>query len=70
MMRDEVEVTTKYVATVETVQEAFAFVMDKLDSVGDRPQIFINPITAFSADFDDDKCEEFFEVAVSGRTKE
>lgn len=39
----EVEVTTKRVTTVDSIQEAFGFIMDNLDEVGDQPLITIEP---------------------------
>lgn len=39
----EMEVTVQRVATVDSVAEAFAFVMEWLDVVGDEPRIEISP---------------------------
>jgi hypothetical protein len=41
----KMEVTTKRVATVDSVQEAFAFIMEHLDDAGPSPRIEIEPFT-------------------------
>lgn len=43
-----VEITTKYVTTVDTMAEAWAFVMERLDRVGPDPHIDIRPIRIIS----------------------
>ena len=43
-----VEVTTKYVTTVDTLPEAWSFVMDHLDRVGPDPHVDIRPIRIIS----------------------
>lgn len=45
----DVEITTKRVTTVDSVQEAFAFIMEHLDEVGDQPRIEIDPFTDLGA---------------------
>lgn len=49
MTERNVEITTKRVTTVDSVQEAFAFIMEHLDEVGDQPRIEIDPFTDLSA---------------------
>lgn len=66
-MSAPVEVTTKYVTTVDDLPGAWAFVMEYLDRAGDRPSITISPL---SVSVDGDEWTEHFEVVVSGRTKE
>lgn len=44
-----IEITTKRVTTVDSVQEAFAFIMEHLDEVGDQPRIEIDPFTDLGA---------------------
>lgn len=39
-----VEVTTKYATTVNDLPSAWAFVMERLDSVGPDPRVIISPI--------------------------
>jgi hypothetical protein len=39
-----VEVTTRYATTTETLPEAWAFVMEHLDSVGTDPTIHVSPV--------------------------
>lgn len=64
-----IEVTTKYVTSVKTLREAWAFVMEHVDSLGDRPTIQITPKTIYGFDQIADgegSGEELFEVLVSG----
>ena len=49
MTERDVEITTKRVTTVDSVQEAFAFIMEHLDEVGDQPRIEIDPFTDLGA---------------------
>lgn len=49
MTNRDVEITTKRVTTVDSVQEAFAFIMEHLDEVGDQPRIEIDPFTDLGA---------------------
>lgn len=49
MTNRDVEITTKRVTTVDSVQEAFAFIMENLDEVGDQPRIEIDPFTDLGA---------------------
>jgi hypothetical protein len=41
----EIEVTTQRVTTVDSIPEAFAFIMEWLDAAGPEPRIEINPFT-------------------------
>lgn len=43
-MTAPVEVTTRYVSTVDDLPAAWAFVMARLDSVGPDPSVSIRPI--------------------------
>lgn len=76
--RGSVAKTTRYAVAVDTLQEAFAFVMSKLDEVGERPSITITPVACLhfedlTADDDDEEQPEpdrFFEVTVSSMAEE
>ena len=69
-------VTVKYEHTVSTLAEAWAFVMDRVDLVGDEPEICIHPEWACSHDLDPEAPEgehesvRVFEVMVSGTRDE
>lgn len=66
-----VEVTTSYVTTVPELTDAFAFVMERLDSVGPNPEVRISPIFIIGMDSSDDEpIPREFEVTVRGMTKE
>lgn len=71
-----VEVTTRYATTVETLPEAWAFVMERVDQVGPRPSIAIRPYTvisigdALSGRAGEESPAEAFEVVVSGMVEE
>lgn len=73
-----VEVTTKYVTTVDDLPAAWAFVMERIDSVGPDPRISISPIhvqpVSIAEMFDDPDAEHAwkreFEVVVSGIVEE
>ena len=62
-----VEVTTKYATSVPTLPEAWAFVMARIDQVGDSPSVRINPIWRYS---DDEDGTRVFEVVVEGMVEE
>lgn len=71
------ERTIKYSKIVDTVPEAFAFVMSKLDQLGARPSIWIDPFDDITIDFtaindDDAVIEEThqFTVVVEGSFEE
>lgn len=44
-MTTDIEVTTQRVTTVDTIPEAFAFIMEWLDAAGPEPRIEISPFT-------------------------
>lgn len=41
-----VEVTTKYVTSVDTIADAWAFVMSRIDDVGPEPSVSIRPFSS------------------------
>lgn len=68
-----VEITTKYATTVETLQDAFVFIMQYVDALGTDPFIKITPIHSYSMsdmDMEDPPCKHFFEVMVSSMREE
>lgn len=69
-----IEVTTRYATSVDTLPEAWAFVMGRLDSVGPDPMITIKPCWTISvSEMDAPEDREWprrFEVVVSGMVKE
>lgn len=67
-MSAPIEITTRYATSVDDLTDAWAFVMDKLDSVGPDPTVRISPIWTFStADVDtDQRPPRRFEVVVEG----
>lgn len=75
-----VEVTTRYVTSVDTLPEAWAFVMERIDVVGPEPQVHITPrhimpvgamIDALEgADDSEERWTTCFEVVVSGMVEE
>lgn len=72
---DPIEVTTRYATTVDTLPDAWAFVMAYLDRVGPDPRITINPIHIISVQemYDDGPNDDWarrFEVVVSGMVEE
>ena len=60
-----VEVTTRYATTVETLAEAWVFVMERVDSVGPNPRIEISPTWTYGADDVEDGLRRF-SVVVDG----
>lgn len=60
-----VEVTTRYATTVESLTDAWAFVMEHLDSVGPDPRIEISPLWTYGSDDVEDGTRRF-SVAVDG----
>jgi hypothetical protein len=73
-MSAPIEVTTRYVTTVDTLPEAWEFVMDRIDQVGPDPRITISPLQQFSlSDGLDGSLEpqpRQFEVLVEGMVSE
>lgn len=69
-MSAPVEMTTKYVTTVDDLPAAWAFVMDHLDRLGPDPEVHIKPIWIMSvSEAMDDPMngpQRQFEVVVSG----
>ena len=73
MSKAPIEVTTRYATTVDTLADAWAFVMAKVDVVGPDPRIEISPFWAISVhdmDRDDHVPERQFSVVVSGMVPE
>lgn len=71
-MSTPIEVTTRYVTSVGTLPEAWAFVMERLDMVGPDPTIRIEPKWVISPqDMDrDEDWPRLFEVCVEGMVEE
>lgn len=63
-MSHPVERTSKIVTSVDTLPQAWQFVMAHIESVGPRPSVHISPVTHIAMNGDD--YTELFEVAVSG----
>lgn len=63
----DVEVTTRYATTVDSLTEAWAFVMERLDSVGPDPRIEITPEWVYS---DAEDGTRRFSVMVDGMVPE
>lgn len=61
-----IEVTTKYVTSVEDLPAAWGFVMTHVDRVGADPHIEIHPIWWYD---DDGSRGRRFEVVVSGMVR-
>jgi len=64
----KVEVSTKHAAIVPTLGDAWTFIMDRLDSFGENPSIYIVPMW-INNDFPDMGKHREFEVTVK-TTKE
>lgn len=67
--RSPVEVHTRYATSTETLAEAWAFVMDRIDKVGPDPAIEINPCW-FVCSADMTEPRRHFSVVVSGAIEE
>ena len=68
-----IEVTTRYVTTVNELSEAWRFVMDRLEVVGPDPAVSIRPIRIMSVSdalADRDEPSRQFEVTVEGMVQE
>lgn len=69
-MSGPVEVTTRYATQVETLAEAWAFVMEHLDALGPDPEISIKPewcISPLEMDANEDReWPRYFGVTVEG----
>lgn len=71
-MSAPIEVTTKYVTSVDDLTAAWAFVMEYVDKVGPKPRITISPKSIYAwAEIGDDDARpvELFEVLVEGMTE-
>lgn len=58
------EVTTRYATNVNTIPEAWTFIMAQLDNLGPAPSIHITPV--WTVDSDNDTT---FDVSVEGTTQ-
>lgn len=68
-MADPIEITTRYATSVDTLTEAWEFVMDHLDALGEHPTIEVKPfhtISVLDLDREDPPWEWRFGVVVSG----
>lgn len=65
-MSEAIERTIQYATVVDTLPDAWAFVMGHVDSVGPRPQITVSPVSWYS---ENEQYLERFEVSVSGMTE-
>jgi hypothetical protein len=61
---NSIEVTTRYATTASDLPAAWAFVMDRVDSVGPDPRITISPVWLPSED--PESHPRYFEVVVDG----
>lgn len=65
--RSATEVFTRYATTVETLSDAWVFVMEHVDRVGERPSVTISPLSSVDALSDEpERWEHYYEVSVSG----
>lgn len=77
-MPDPIEKTTRYATTVDTLTEAWAFLLDRIDAIGPDPSVTIRPISTIGvADMaaglegsDDGAWVRRFEVVVEGMVRE
>ena len=60
-----IEKTVTYATSVETLPDAWSFVMAHMEMVGVSPTISIRPVWRFS----EDKEDQVFEVSVSAMTE-
>lgn len=67
-MSAPIERTVRLATTVNTLTEAWAFVMEHLDEMGDDPSIEIRPQWIVSSDSDENGRE--FSVVISGMIEE
>lgn len=63
-----VEVTTRYATTVPNLPAAWAFVMDRIDTLGPAPSIHISPVWVISDN--PDEHGHNFSVLVDGMVEE
>ena len=60
------EYTARYAKVVESIQDAFVFVMAHMEKVGDDVSVLISPIWVCDYDTEDHEPTRVFEVSVSG----
>lgn len=73
-----VEVTTRFVTTVDHLADAWAFVMDRIDQVGSDPTVHIKPIWVYGVGdmidgldgADVSRPSRQFEIVVEGMVEE
>lgn len=71
-MTEPIEITTKYVTSVDDLPAAWTFVMEHLDKVGPKPSIHITPKSIYAwSDMGNESARpiELFEVVVSGMSE-
>lgn len=69
--RTPVEMTKRYATTVDGLNEAWQFVMSRIDDVGPDPSVHITPTWTISPlDNHDDEPPRHFEVVVEGMVEE
>lgn len=68
MNNSVVEKTVEYRKAVETVPDAFAFIMSYLDELGDEPSIHITPAHIYNEESED--TYDGFYVVIQGVTAE
>lgn len=69
-MSAPVERTVKVATTVDTLADAWSFVMEHVDNVGPMPQININPISVMDMADPESEWSTAFEVSVAGMVEE
>jgi hypothetical protein len=69
MSNDPVEITTRYATSVDSLVDAWHFIMEHLDEVGPDPQVEICPIWTYDVS-DDLDLPRRFTVVVSGMVEE
>ncbi|WP_182377870.1 hypothetical protein [Nocardioides sp. WS12] len=66
-----IEVTTRYATTVDSLADAWQFVMARVDTVGPDPMITISPLWSFSVvDMGEETPPRQFSVVVEGMVPE
>lgn len=70
--RTAIEVTTRLATTVNELADAWAFVMEHIDSVGPDPSVKIDPVWSrgFDQVDDNDPWPRHFSVVVSGMVED
>ena len=67
-MSEPVEISVKHVTTVDSLPEAWAFVMERLDLLGPRPTVEIRPV--YTSPRLDEPEQHHFSVLVSAMHEE